>query len=166
MEGAVRRATPRHSFRNPFLQAALREGVSSEETLRGGGGGRAGLGGLQAASTRREGGEQEGHQAGGRRLGPGVRAWRAQCAHTHAHTHTGTHTCTRTRESERGLRWGPVPGRWGQAEPSLGVQAGPSPHPPPRLAWDRPSGCRANLPHLGSHMPSETPFLTWTLCPK
>lgn len=97
MEGAVRRATPRHSFRNPFLQAALREGVSSEETLRGGGGGRAGLGGLQAASTRREGGEQEGHQAGGRRLGPGVRAWRAQCAHTHAHTHTGTHAQTLAR---------------------------------------------------------------------
>ena len=61
---------------------------------------------------------------------------------------------------------GPVPERWGQAEPSLGVQAAPTPHPSPRLAWDRPSGCWANLPHLGSHMPSETIFPTWALCPK
>lgn len=108
MEGSVR-ATPRHSFRNPFLQAALREGVSSEETLRGGGGGRAGLGWRQAASTRREGGEQEGHQAGGRRLGPGVRAWRAQCAHTHAHTHTGTHAQTLARARSHRRTPGPTP---------------------------------------------------------
>lgn len=52
---------------------------------------------------------------------------------THTRTHTRAHTHAHAPESGAGAALGPwVPGRWGQAEPSLGVQAGPSPHPPPQ----------------------------------
>lgn len=80
----------------------------------------------------------------------------ASTTHTRTHTrHTHMHTHQRVRAGRAGA---PCPWALGSGRAQPGVQAGPSPHPPPRLAWDRPSGCRANLPHLGSHMPSETPF--------
>lgn len=116
-EGAMRRATPRHSIRNPSPRAALCEGVSSEETLRGGCSCLEGLGGRRAAGSGRRALGKEvlrrrlriGGTAGGR-LAAGSRrpGWaRGLRAHTRAHTHT--HPTPRARARSHGRTPGPAP---------------------------------------------------------